>query len=201
MKRPMCSSPTAVIRPGLSPSRAVPIEMLVGQPPTYLAKLAMSSSRPPTCSPYRSTEERPMQITSSVLAIAMLAGRSDQAGTLAISRSIQCMLASSAPAMSSRPCTLAANGSNEIRAAVALHQRQDLEKRAAPVVHVDQHPMLVAHPLERQIGVVDARDVHEPGPLRVERAARPRGNGGRCRGRGGSARRARAPRSPRSHPP
>ena len=109
----MCSSPTAVMRPGLSPSRAAPIEMLVGQPPTYLAKLVMSSSRPPTCWPYRSTEDRPMQITSNVFAVAIRKDTSPQAGTLAISRSIQCMLASSAPAMSSMACTLAANGSNE----------------------------------------------------------------------------------------
>ena len=51
MKRPMCSSPTRVMSPLFRPSRAVPMAMLVGQPPTALEKLAMSSRRPPTCAP------------------------------------------------------------------------------------------------------------------------------------------------------
>ena len=34
MNRPSCSSPTAVIRPTFNPSRAAPIAMLVGDPPT-----------------------------------------------------------------------------------------------------------------------------------------------------------------------
>ena len=37
--------------PTCSPSRAVPMAMLVGQPPTDLAKEAMSSSREPICLP------------------------------------------------------------------------------------------------------------------------------------------------------
>jgi hypothetical protein len=51
MKRPICSSPTRVIRPLLKPRRAVPMAMLVGQPPTALEKVAISSRRPPTCTP------------------------------------------------------------------------------------------------------------------------------------------------------
>ena len=51
MNRPMCSSPTRVISPDFSPSRAVPQAMLVGEPPMYLWKEAMSSSRPPTWAP------------------------------------------------------------------------------------------------------------------------------------------------------
>ena len=35
----------------LEPSLAVPMAILVGQPPTALEKLAMSSSRPPICWP------------------------------------------------------------------------------------------------------------------------------------------------------
>ena len=38
MKRPICSSPTRVISADFSPSRAVPMAMLAGQPPTDLAK-------------------------------------------------------------------------------------------------------------------------------------------------------------------
>jgi hypothetical protein len=40
MKRPICSSPTRVSSAERSPSRAVPIAMLAGQPPTDLAKEA-----------------------------------------------------------------------------------------------------------------------------------------------------------------
>ena len=47
----MCSSPTRVMRADLSPSRAVPVAMLVGEPPTYFWNDPMSSSRPPTCAP------------------------------------------------------------------------------------------------------------------------------------------------------
>jgi hypothetical protein len=38
--------------------------MLDGQPPTAFEKEAMSSSRPPTCWPYKSTEARPIVMTS-----------------------------------------------------------------------------------------------------------------------------------------
>ena len=51
MNRPMCSSPTRVITPDFRPSRAVPMAMLAGQPPTAFENVAMSSSRPPTCWP------------------------------------------------------------------------------------------------------------------------------------------------------
>ncbi len=51
MKRPKWSAPTRVISAAFSPSRAAPIAVLVGEPPTYLANEPMSSSRPPTCSP------------------------------------------------------------------------------------------------------------------------------------------------------
>ena len=51
MKRPICSSPTRVSSAERRPSRAVPTEMLVGQPPTALVKDAMSSSREPICWP------------------------------------------------------------------------------------------------------------------------------------------------------
>ena len=51
MKRPSCSSPTPVMSPTFSPSRAAPIAMLVGEPPTDLAKLDTSSSREPICWP------------------------------------------------------------------------------------------------------------------------------------------------------
>ena len=33
------------------PKRAVPVAILVGDPPTYLLKEAISSNRPPTCAP------------------------------------------------------------------------------------------------------------------------------------------------------
>jgi hypothetical protein len=38
--------------------------MLDGHPPTAFEKEAMSSSRPPTCWPYKSTEARPIVMTS-----------------------------------------------------------------------------------------------------------------------------------------
>ena len=40
-----------VIRPAFSPSRAAPIAMLVGEPPTDFAKLETSSRREPICCP------------------------------------------------------------------------------------------------------------------------------------------------------
>ncbi len=43
-----------------------PTAVFVGLPPTYFANEAMSSSRPPTCSPYRSTLERPIVNSSSL---------------------------------------------------------------------------------------------------------------------------------------
>ena len=51
MKFPICSAPTRVISADFKPSRAVPMAMLAGQPPTDLAKLPMSSSRLPICWP------------------------------------------------------------------------------------------------------------------------------------------------------
>ncbi len=51
MKRPICSLPTRVINPALSPSRAQPIAMFVGEPPTALRNVSISSSRPPICWP------------------------------------------------------------------------------------------------------------------------------------------------------
>ena len=51
MKRPKWSAPTRVISADFKPNRAAPMAVLVGLPPTYLANEAMSSSRPPTCSP------------------------------------------------------------------------------------------------------------------------------------------------------
>ena len=50
-KRPMCSSPTAVITADLIPRRAVPQAMFVGLPPMYFSNERMSSSRPPTWAP------------------------------------------------------------------------------------------------------------------------------------------------------
>ena len=43
--------PTAVITALFRPSRAAPMAMLAGQPPTDLAKLPMSSRREPICWP------------------------------------------------------------------------------------------------------------------------------------------------------
>ena len=62
----MCSSPTRVIRPLFSPSRAVPMAMLAGQPPTYLEKLAMSSSRAADLRAVEVDRRRPMVMTSSI---------------------------------------------------------------------------------------------------------------------------------------
>ena len=75
MKRPMCSSPTRVITAARIPSRASPAAMLVGEPPMYFLNDAMSSSRPPTWAPYRSTELRPMVMASSVFVIIRLSRR------------------------------------------------------------------------------------------------------------------------------
>lgn len=46
-----------VITAERSPSRAVPPAVSVGEPPIYLANDPMSSSRPPTFWPMRSTDE------------------------------------------------------------------------------------------------------------------------------------------------
>ena len=51
MKRPICSSPTREIKALFNPSRAVPQAMFVGEPPMYLSKDPMSSSRPPIWEP------------------------------------------------------------------------------------------------------------------------------------------------------
>jgi hypothetical protein len=51
MKRPICSSPTRVNSADFRPSRAVPMAMLAGQPPTDFAKEPISSSREPICWP------------------------------------------------------------------------------------------------------------------------------------------------------
>lgn len=45
--------------------------MLVGDPPMYFRNDAMSSSRPPTWAPYRSTELRPMVMASSAWRLSM----------------------------------------------------------------------------------------------------------------------------------
>ena len=63
--RPLCSSPTRVSMAGRRPRRAHPTAVFAGEPPRYLAKLNMSSRRPPVCSPYRSTAARPTQMTSN----------------------------------------------------------------------------------------------------------------------------------------
>ena len=55
--------------PALNPSLAAAIAVLVGLPPTYLANDPMSSRRPPICSPYKSTLERPIVIRSRVLSV------------------------------------------------------------------------------------------------------------------------------------
>jgi hypothetical protein len=46
--------------------------MFVGDPPMYFSKDPISSKRPPTCDPYKSTEERPMVIKSSVVIVRNL---------------------------------------------------------------------------------------------------------------------------------
>src|SRR6202050_2741118 len=58
--RPMGSSPTRLTSAALSPSRAAPIAMFAGHPPTALAKVATSSSGVPICCPERSTLTRPL---------------------------------------------------------------------------------------------------------------------------------------------
>ena len=63
-KRPICSSPTREIIAARRPSRAAPKAMLAELPPRYLAKLATSSRREPTCWAYRSTARRPRQARS-----------------------------------------------------------------------------------------------------------------------------------------
>ncbi len=68
-KRPICSLPTRVSMAERVPRRARPAARLPDEPPRYLAKLCMSSSRPPNCSPYKSTAARPRQMTSSVLSV------------------------------------------------------------------------------------------------------------------------------------
>ena len=65
--RPICSSPTRVSMDERTPSRTRPAARFPDEPPRYLAKLCMSSRRPPTCCPYRSTAARPMQMTSRLL--------------------------------------------------------------------------------------------------------------------------------------
>ena len=81
MKRPMGSSPTRVITAARIPSRAMPAAMLVGEPPMYFLNDAMSSSRPPTWAPYRSTELRPMVMTSSGRVMASSRGNRERIGT------------------------------------------------------------------------------------------------------------------------
>src|SRR6187455_2138741 len=94
--RPRCSSPTRVSMAGFMPSRARPTAVLAGEPPRYFANERMSSSRPPICSPYRSTAARPMQITSN--------GRAEAAGIAG--RGVPTVIAASATTWTVRlaPC-------------------------------------------------------------------------------------------------
>src|SRR5439155_18346429 len=65
-KSPTTSSPTAVKSAERRPSRRVPTLMLVGHPPTYAAKLLISTNGTPTSFEYRSIDDRPIVSTSYV---------------------------------------------------------------------------------------------------------------------------------------
>ena len=75
MNRPICSFPTRASMADFNPSRAVPIAVFDGLPPTYLAKLPISSRRPPTCWPYKSTPARPIQMRSRSLCFITIASK------------------------------------------------------------------------------------------------------------------------------
>ena len=63
-KRPLCSSPTRVSIATLSPRRLAHTPRVGGRAAEVLGEGVWSSSRPPICSPYRSTAARPMQMRS-----------------------------------------------------------------------------------------------------------------------------------------
>ena len=60
MKSPTGSTPKPVNSAVRSPNRRAPTLMFVGEPPTYAAKLVMSTNGAPTSLLYRSMDERPM---------------------------------------------------------------------------------------------------------------------------------------------
>src|SRR5688500_4628560 len=71
MKSPTGSAPTAVRRAVFTFNLCEPTAMLVGDPPTYAAKLLMSTNAAPTSLAYRSMEERPMVRRSKVEVICI----------------------------------------------------------------------------------------------------------------------------------
>src|SRR3990172_205697 len=71
MKSPTGSTPTAVSKAVFILSLCEPTAMLVGDPPTYAAKLLMSINAAPTSLAYKSMEERPMVRRSKVEAICI----------------------------------------------------------------------------------------------------------------------------------
>src|SRR5919108_393324 len=72
MKSPTGSAPTAVNRAVFRFSRCEPTAMLVGDPPTYAAKLLISTNAAPTSLEYKSMDERPMVSRSKVLVICQM---------------------------------------------------------------------------------------------------------------------------------
>ena len=98
---------------------------------------------------------------------------------------------------SARPCTSGANGSKLYGPSNPIgDERPDLRHVLQPVAAVDEHPVRVEHGLDGDVGIDDARDVDDAGPLRERTRSRLRDGGGRCRARAGRRRR-RPPRRSR----
>ena len=73
MKSATGSFPTAVNNATCNPNRRAPTAIFVGEPPTYAAKLFIST-KGPTSFAYKSMEERPMVMRSNcVEALAAIA--------------------------------------------------------------------------------------------------------------------------------
>ena len=60
MKSPTGSSPSPVKTPVCKPNRFTPTLVFVGDPPTYAAKLSISTNSAPTSLAYKSIDERPI---------------------------------------------------------------------------------------------------------------------------------------------